>query len=81
MFRKWETLSREELQKLISESTSYSEVLTKLNLKPKGVNHVEIKNYLKNNDFNIDTLVGRSIYRGNGTYRSLIQISEATRPL
>ena len=57
----------DKLQKIILESTSISEVLRKINLKPAGANHIELTNYLKNSNFDTHTLVGRKIKRFDNT--------------
>lgn len=59
----YEYLSRDELQKLISESTSYSEVLKKVGLKPSGANHTDFKAYVNDLKFDLSTMLGRSILR------------------
>ena len=63
--RAYELLSKEELQSIISESTSFSEVLTKIGLVPSGSNHVQFKKYVEDNNFDISTMVGRAILRNN----------------
>ena len=62
--RKYETLKKEDLQKIINECSSISEVLKKIGLKPSGSNHTSLSKYLEENNFDTKTLVGRSIYRG-----------------
>ena len=62
--RKYETLKKEDLQKIINECSSISEVLKKIGLKPSGDNHTSLTKYLEENNFDTKTLVGRSIYRG-----------------
>lgn len=61
--RKYEKINRDELQKIISESTSYSEVLTKIGLKPAGSMHTSFKKYLEDNNFDVTTMIGRAILR------------------
>ena len=56
------------LQKIISESTSISEVLRKLDLPDRGAPHVALKMFLKTHpEFNTTTLVGRRIKRYDNT--------------
>ena len=57
----------DNLQKIILDSTSISEVLRKINLKPYGANHIDLTNYLKNSNFDTHTLVGRKIKRFDNT--------------
>lgn len=57
----------DKLQEIILDSTSISEVLRKINLKPAGANHIELTNYLKNSNFDTHTLVGRKIKRFDNT--------------
>lgn len=57
----------EKLQEIISNSTSISEVLVKISLKPFGYNHTELSRYLKENDFDTYTLVGRKKKRFDNT--------------
>lgn len=75
IMKKWEAYEKDTLQKLINESTSISEVLKKMNLKFTGANHSLFKKYLSDNHFNLETLVGRSFYRGNShKIKSLYEI-------
>lgn len=62
--RKYEALKKEDLQKIINECSSISEVLKKIGLKPSGNNHTSLTKYLEESNFDTKTLVGRSIYRG-----------------
>lgn len=64
MFRK---IDDDKLQEIILDSTSISEVLRKINLKPSGSNHTELTKYLKNSNFDTHTLVGRKIKRFDNT--------------
>ena len=64
MFR---NIEDERLQEVILKSTSISEVLKKINLKPSGANHVDLTKYLKNSKFDTHTLVGRKIKRFDNT--------------
>lgn len=57
----------DRLQEIILESTSISEVLRKINLKPAGKNHIDLKDYLKDSNFDTHTLVGRKIKRFDNT--------------
>lgn len=57
----------DKLQEIILDSTSISEVLKKINLKPAGANHIDLTNYLKNSNFDTHTLVGRKIKRFDNT--------------
>lgn len=55
-----------ELQNIISESTSISEVLRKIGVVDKGGNHTKLVKYLKEHPgINTETLVGRRIQRVN----------------
>lgn len=56
---------KEYFQKIISESTSVSEILKKLGIAAKGSNHTKLSKFLKESDFDISTLVGRHIKRYN----------------
>ena len=59
-----DNLTTEELQNIISESTSVSEVLRKLGKADRGVNHTLLVKYLKEHpEINTETLVGRRIQR------------------
>lgn len=57
--------SNDELQKLINESTSISEILRKMNVRDCGSNHIRLSKYIKDNAFDTSTLVGRKICRYN----------------
>ena len=53
-----------ELQNIISESTSISEVLRKIGVVDRGLNHTKLVKYLKEHpEINTKTLVGRRIQR------------------
>lgn len=55
-----------ELQSIISKSTSVSEVLRKLNKVDKGGNHTKLVKFLKEHpEINTETLVGRRLKRYN----------------
>lgn len=55
-----------ELQNIISESTSISEVLRKIGVVDRGGNHTKLVKYLKEHpEINTETLVGRRIQRVN----------------
>lgn len=55
-----------ELQNIISESTSVSEVLRKLGKADRGLNHTKLVIFLKEHpEINTETLVGRRIQRVN----------------
>lgn len=57
-------LNISELQNIILESTSVSEVLRKLGKVDRGVNHTKLVNFLKEHpEINTKTLVGRRIQR------------------
>ena len=59
-------LKKEELQDIITNSTSVSEVLRKLGRVDRGVNHRKLVKYLKEHpEINTETLVGRRIQRVN----------------
>lgn len=59
-------LNINELQNIISESTSISEVLRKIGVVDKGGNHTKLVKYLKEHPgINTETLVGRRIQRVN----------------
>ena len=61
-----EKLKTEELQNIISNSTSVSEVLRKLGVVDRGMNHIKLTNFLKEHpEINTETLVGRRIQRFN----------------
>lgn len=55
--------SKDELQKIINESTSIREVLLKCGLNGGGGSHAKFSRYLQQNNFDTSTLVGRSIGR------------------
>lgn len=57
--------SNDELQKIINESTSISEILRKMDVRDCGANHTKLSKYLKDNEFDTSTLVGRKICRYN----------------
>ena len=64
MFMNLEKYTREDLQKIVNESTSISEVVRKIGYKkPGGGYNVQLKKYLEENNFNTETLVGRKIKR------------------
>jgi len=65
MVKNFKKYSQEEIQNLINESTSISEVLKKMGYPGNGWYHVEFTKYLKDNKdyYNTSTLVGRSIKR------------------
>lgn len=67
MKSKYEKFNKEEFQKLISESTSVSEILRKLGLKDKGYNHIKLTKFLKESDYDLSSLKGRKIKRYNDT--------------
>ena len=59
-------LNINELQNIISESTSISEVLRKIGVVDRGGNHNKLVKYLKEHpEINTETLVGRRIQRVN----------------
>lgn len=59
-----DSLEINELQNIISESTSVSEVLRKLNKTDKGGNHTTLVKFLKEHpEINTETLVGRRLKR------------------
>ena len=58
--------SNEELQILVNESTSISEILKKIGVSYTGGNHTKLKKYLNENNFNLKTLIGRKVKRFNG---------------
>lgn len=62
--RNYKLMKREELQEIVSSSTSIAEILRKLGYRAEGYNHLQLKKYLTTNNFDTSTLVGRSIYRG-----------------
>ena len=71
------SLNKEELQKIILESTSVSEVLKKLGRSCRGTNHSKMVNYLKEHpEINTETLVGRRIQRVNRKGIPLKKLSE-----
>jgi len=63
----YEKFNKEEFQKIISESTSISEILRKLNLVDKGANHLKLTRFLKNSDYDTTSLKGRHIKRYDDT--------------
>lgn len=70
-------LTTEELQNIISESTSVSEVLRKIGVVDRGVNHTNLVKYLKEHpEINTETLVGRRIQRVNKKGIPLKKLSE-----
>lgn len=58
MFEKY---GKDYIQNLINESTSIREVLLKLGLKGEGGNHTKFSQYIKENNFDTSTLVGRAL--------------------
>lgn len=56
---------KEELQKLISQSTSISELLRKMGYPGQGAYHLEMTKFLKESDYDTSSLVGRHIKRYN----------------
>lgn len=62
---KFNSISKDEMQEIINQSTSISEVLRKIGLVDYGSNHTRLVSFLKQNDFNTSTLVGRKINRQN----------------
>lgn len=70
-------LTTDELQSIILESTSISEVLRKLGVVDRGANHTKLVNYLKTHpEINTETLVGRKIQRSNKKGIPLKKLSE-----
>lgn len=68
MLRKLENYTRDELQKIVNDSTSYSEIAIKIGYKRGGGGYnTEIKKYLYDNDFDVSTIVGRSFKKYNNT--------------
>lgn len=66
-----------ELQNIISESTSISEVLRKIGVVDRGGNHTKLVNYLKEHpEINTETLVGRKIQRVSKKGIPLKKLSE-----
>lgn len=63
MLENIKNMPKEELQKIISNSTSISEVLMKLGYPGKGAYHTEMTKFLKESDFDTSTLVGRHLKR------------------
>lgn len=61
-FEKYDT---DYFQKLISESTSISEILRKLGLSDYGSNHTKLTDFLKTSNYDTTSLVGRKIKRYN----------------
>lgn len=60
MLGKLKNYNRNELQKIVNESTSYSEVVLKIGYKRAGGGYnTELKKYLLNNGFDVTSLVGR----------------------
>ena len=66
---------REYLQEIVKESTSLSEVLRKLN-KSIGGNNIKLKKYLKDNNFDMSTLIGRTIKRYSNKGIPMKKLSE-----
>lgn len=63
----FEKYSKEELQGLINESTSISELLRKMGYPDHGTPHVKLTKFLKESDYDTSTLVGRHIKRFDDT--------------
>ena len=63
MLIKIEKYTKQELQKLITESTSISELLRKMGYPGHGIYHIEMTKFLKESNFDTSTLVGRHIKR------------------
>jgi hypothetical protein len=61
----FKSYDKDYFQKLISESTSISEILRKLGVSDYGSNHSRLSEFLKNSDFDTTTLVGRKFKRCN----------------
>lgn len=57
--------TKEDIQKIVKESTSISEVLRKVHVSDRGGNHQRLKKYLSENNIDNTTLVGRKICRVN----------------
>ena len=66
MKSKYESFNKEFFQKLIAESTSISEILVKLGLRPSGYNHTKLSKFLKSSDYDLTSLKGRHINRRKG---------------
>lgn len=72
-----DSIEIDELQTIISDSTSVSEVLRKLGVVDRGSNHTKIVAYLKEHpEINTETLVGRRIQRVNRKGIPLKKLSE-----
>lgn len=67
MLQKIKKYSKEEFQKLISESTSISELLKKIGYPGYGGYHTEMTKYLKESDYDTSSLKGRHIKRYDDT--------------
>jgi ABC-type oligopeptide transport system substrate-binding subunit len=76
--RAYELLNKEELQVIISESTSFSEVLTKIGLVPSGSNHVQFKKYVEDNNFDISEQSVFIFSTSNSLYLGKYFMSETT---
>ena len=67
MLQKIKKYNKEEFQKLISESTSISELLKKIGYPGYGGYHTEMTKYLKESDYDTSSLKGRHIKRYDDT--------------
>lgn len=67
-------MPKDELQKIISDSTSISEVLKRLGYPGKGSYHTEMTKFLKESNFDTSTLAGRHLkrYCDKGIKRKLL---------
>lgn len=59
--KKW---SNEDLKRAVRESTSFRQVLLKLNLKMAGGNYETIKRYIRSNNLNIEHFRGKTWNKG-----------------
>ena len=68
MLTKLENFKREEIQTIVNESTSISEVLRKIGYgRTGGWYNIEMSKYLKENGFNTSSILGRHIKRYDDT--------------
>lgn len=65
MKSKYEEYEKNKFQKIISESTSVSEILRKIGLADKGYNHTKLTKFLKDSDYDTSTIKGRHINKSN----------------
>lgn len=77
MLGKLKNYNRDELQKIVNESTSYSEVVLKIGYKRTGGGYnAEVKKFLLDNNFDVSSLVGRHLKKIDNTGISKKWLSE-----